>query len=195
MAVYADKAVDQGGKSTRGFVDAESDSRRAREAAPRRRLPDRHLAEHRPRRPKAGADRRARGLAAKPLVLARRVASGSPATDHRDRDASARNAAVGAGVPLDRSARRAHGAGRELPSLKGVFGVGARPRERRQRRLADALSETSGPFSEHVRLAWCAPARPAVRSSTVLQRLADYLEEPGAHAQNKVPSRSWSIRS
>ncbi len=173
MPVYAYKGVTSAGKSTRGFVDAES----ARAARQRLRRDGIHLTDL-----QEGARPGARALARPSFSLSlpslRRIAPLDLALATRQL-----STLVGAGIPLVESLG-ALTEQIESARLKGVMGR-VRDRVNEGASLAEALAQ-AGPFSElYVGMVRAGEASGALEQ--VLARLADYLESQ-VRLRNKVTS-------
>jgi general secretion pathway protein F len=173
VPVYAYKGVTQAGRSTRGFVDAES----ARAARSKLRRDGVFLTELAESAAPASAPTRAgtRGLS---LARLRRVSMLDLALATRQL-----STLVGAGVPLVQ-ALSALAEQVESARLKGVIGQ-VRDRVNEGASLADAMAQ-AGPFSElYVGMVRAGEAGGALEQ--VLARLADYLESQ-VRLRNKVGS-------
>ena len=170
MPVYAYRGVTQAGRSTRGFVDAES-ARAARVKLKRDGVFLTDLAENRVESAPTKQRRvslsfsRFRRISMLDLALATRQLS----------------TLVGAGVPLVQSLS-ALAEQVESPRLKGVIGQ-VRDRVNEGSSLADAMAQ-AGPFSDlYVGMVRAGEAGGALEQ--VLARLADYLESQ-VRLRNKV---------
>jgi len=177
MAVYAYKGVDQGGKSTRGFIDAESD-RVARTKLRRDGVFLTELSESAGRGGRKRGEEKSgvtRGLA---LPTLRRISAMDMALATRQLATL-----VGAGIPLV-EALTALTEQVESPGLKGVIGT-VRERVNEGKTLADALDETGAFTNLYVSMVRAGEAGGALEQ--VLERLADYVEGQ-VRLQNKVLS-------
>ena len=174
MPVYSYKGVNNAGRATRGFVDAESD-RSARQKLRRDGIYLTELAESAGASPTEAARERSPRLS---LVWIRRI----PGTDLA---IATRQLAtlLGAGIPLVESLS-ALSEQVEHARLKSVI-ASVRDRVNEGATLADALSR-SGPFSElYVSMVRAGEAGGAL--DQVLRRLADYLESQ-VRTRNRVIS-------
>jgi len=171
VPVYAYKGVTQAGRSTRGFVDAES-ARAARGKLKRDGVFLTDLVENAAPTPEASPIRR-RALS---LNRFRRVSMLDLALATRQLATL-----IGAGVPLVQGLS-ALAEQVESPRLKGVIGQ-VRDRVNEGASLADAMAQ-AGPFSDlYVGMVRAGEAGGALEQ--VLQRLADYLESQ-VRLRNKV---------
>jgi general secretion pathway protein F len=174
LPVYSYKGVNNAGRATRGFVDAESD-RSARQKLRRDGIYLTELAESAGASPTEAARERSPRLS---LVWIRRI----PGTDLA---IATRQLAtlLGAGIPLVESLS-ALSEQVEHARLKSVI-ASVRDRVNEGATLADALSR-SGPFSElYVSMVRAGEAGGAL--DQVLRRLADYLESQ-VRTRNRVIS-------
>ena len=174
MPVYAYKGVTAAGKTTRGFLDAESPRSARAQAAPRRHLPhrDHGAGSARPRVAATSTGRRFtlpsfQRISALDLALLTRQAS----------------TLIGAGIPL------VEGLGAlteqvENPRLKSVLGE-VRDHVNQGTSLADALAQSKAFPDLYVSMVRAGEAGGALE--TVLERLADYLESQ-VRLRNKVSS-------
>jgi len=177
MAVYAYKGVDQGGKSTRGFVDAESD-RAARTKLRRDGVFLTELSESTGRGGRKQESAKSGSSRSLSLPSLRRISAMDMAMATRQLATL-----VGAGIPLV-EALGALTEQIESPGLKGVIGS-VRERVNEGNTLADALSETGAFTNLYVSMVRAGETGGALEQ--VLERLADYVEGQ-VRLQNKVLS-------
>jgi general secretion pathway protein F len=175
VPVYAYKGVTQAGRSTRGFVDADS-ARAARGKLRRDGVFLTELAES--GEAAAAREERTPAAGAFSLALLRRVSILDLALATRQL-----STLIGAGVPLVQAlsalAEQVEGA-----RLKGVVGL-VRDRVNQGASLGDAMAQ-AGPFSDlYVGMVRAGEAGGALEQ--VLERLADYLESQ-VRLRNKVSS-------
>ena len=176
MPVYNYKGVDQGGKSTRGFVDAES--LRAARSKLRRDgvfLTELNESAGRGRRRADAKETPSRGIS---LPSMRRISAMDMAMATRQLATL-----IGAGIPLV-EALGALTEQVESARLKGVIGA-VRDRVNEGNSLADALAETGAFTDLYVSMVRAGETGGALEQ--VLDRLADYVEGQ-VRLQNKVLS-------